>query len=210
MPPSIACIQLHSCQRLVMKHCLAGTRRELIFGQRRLLLRRSHIGPQHPAALHQRIGFELDLLAEAAFDRLRRHFDALAGMVVFPAVIGAAQPVLLVAAEPERDAAMRAEFVDQAVASLGVAEGEQPLGQELHPHRRAFVLRQVPRRAAPGSSSCGTCCPIGVPGPVCVSRSFCSFLSIAQAPRPMRRIDPSSPECISPFAHRKPGPDRRH
>ena len=112
-------------QRLEMKHCSGGTDANSIFRQRRLLLRRSHIGPQHPAALHQRIGFQLDLLAEAALDRLRRHFDALPGMVVFPAVIGAAQPVLLVAAEPERDAAMRAELVDQAVASLGVAEGER-------------------------------------------------------------------------------------
>jgi len=55
--------------------------------------------------------------------------------------LGAAQAAFFVAAEPERDAAMRAELVDQAVFAVAVAKGEQPLGQELHPHRRAFVFR---------------------------------------------------------------------
>ena len=111
--------------------------------QRRLLVGRAHIGPQHRAALHQRVGFELDLLAEAALARLRRNVDALAGHVVFPAVIGAAQAGFLVAAEPERHAAVGAELVDQAVPAVAVAEGEQPLGEDLHPHRGAVVLRQL-------------------------------------------------------------------
>ena len=110
--------------------------------QRRLQLGRPHVGPEDPAALDQRIGLQLDLLAEAALGRLRRHLDALAGVVVFPAVIGAAQPVVLVAPEPQRHAAMRAELVGQREAALGVAPRQQPLGQELDPHRRAFVLRQ--------------------------------------------------------------------
>ena len=119
--------------------------------QRRLLLRRAHVGPQHAAALDQRIGLQLDLLAEAALGRLGRHLDALAGVVVFPAVIRAAQAVLLVAAEPQRHAAVRAELVGQRIAALRVAQGEQPLGQQLDAHRRAFVLRQFlgeQRRAA--------------------------------------------------------------
>ena len=116
--------------------------REFPFRQRRLLVGRAHIGPQHAAAFDQRIGLQLDLLAEAAFDRLRRHLDALAGVVVFPAVIGAAQAAFLVAAEPQRDAAMGAEFVDQAEPALAVAKGQQPLRQQLHPHRRAIVFRQ--------------------------------------------------------------------
>ena len=111
--------------------------------QRRLQFRRPHVGPQNPAALDQRIGLQLDLAAEAAFGRLRRHLDALAGVVVFPAVIGAAQPVVLVAAEPQRHAAMRAELVGQREPALRVAPGQQPLGQQLDPHRRAFVLRQL-------------------------------------------------------------------
>ena len=115
---------------------------EFPFRQRRLLVGGTHIGPQHRAALHQRIGCELDLFAEAALDRLGGNLDALAGHVVFPAVIGAAQPALLVASEPQRHAAMGAEFIDQAVAALGIAEGKQALGEKLDPYRRAIVVRQ--------------------------------------------------------------------
>ena len=116
---------------------------ELPLRQRRLLLRRAHVGPQHAAALDQRIGLQFDLLAEAALGRLGRHLDALAGVVVLPAVVRAAQPVLLVAAEPQRHAAVRAELIGQRIAALRVAPGEQPLGEELDAHRRAFVLRQL-------------------------------------------------------------------
>ena len=115
---------------------------ELEFRQPRLMLRRPHVGPQHAAPLDQRIGAQPDHRAEAALLRLRRNLHALAGHVVFPAVIRAAQPAFLVAAEPQRHAAMRAEFVHQPVATLGVAEGDQPLRQKLHAHRRAVVLRQ--------------------------------------------------------------------
>ena len=86
---------------------------------------------------------QLDLPGEAAFLGLGGHLDALAGHVELPAVIGAAQAALLVAAEPQRDAAMGAELVDQAVAAAAVAERDQPLGQQLHPHRRAVVLGQL-------------------------------------------------------------------
>ena len=68
MPPSIACSQLHSCSRFDTKRLLRRHHGEFPFRQRRLLLGRAHIGPQHAAALDQRIGRELDLLAEAAFD----------------------------------------------------------------------------------------------------------------------------------------------
>src|SRR6202023_2460423 len=108
-------------------------------GARRRAPRRTHIGPQHAAAFDERIGFELDLLGEAALLGLGRNFDALPGDVVFPAVVGAAQPAFLVAAEPQRDAAMRAELIDQAEAAVRIAESEQTFRQELYPHRRAFV-----------------------------------------------------------------------
>src|SRR5262249_19611957 len=48
-------------------------------------------------------------------------------------------------ANPERGAAMSAELIDQRIAPLRVAPAEQPLGQKLHPHRRALVLRQLAR-----------------------------------------------------------------
>ncbi len=74
----------------------------------------AHVRPQDVADLDQRVAGELHLLAEAALLRLGRDFDALAGDVVFPAVIGAAEAAFLVAPEPERHAAVGAELVDQA------------------------------------------------------------------------------------------------
>src|SRR5437899_1171914 len=91
----IAFLQALGDEGLIGRH-----RREFPFRQRRLLLRRTHIGPQHRPALHQRVGLELDLLAETALARLGGDVRALAGDVVFPAVIGAAQATLLVAAGP--------------------------------------------------------------------------------------------------------------
>jgi hypothetical protein len=38
---------------------------------------------------------------------------------------------------------MGAEFVDQTVFAVGVAERQEPLGHDLDPHRRAFILRQL-------------------------------------------------------------------
>ncbi len=146
MPPSIACSQLHSCKRLETKRDACGTLLHSKRRQRRLELGRPHIGPDHVAELDAGIGLELDLLAEAGLHRLRRHVDALAGHVVFPAVIGAAQAALLVAPEPQRHAAMGAEFVHQADAALRVAERDQALGQQLHAHRRAIRLRQLGRQ----------------------------------------------------------------
>ena len=142
MPPSIACSQLHSCSRLRHEAAVGRHHGELPLRQRRLLLGRAHVGPQHAAALDQRIGLQLDLLAVAAFARLGRHLDALAGVVVLPAVVGAAQAAVLVAPEPQRHAAVGAELVGQRELVVGVAPGQQPLGQELEPHRRATGLRQ--------------------------------------------------------------------
>src|SRR6202171_1474159 len=142
MPPSMACSQLDSCSRLETKVCSGRTMANSHSGRGGRFVGGAHIGPQHLAALHQRVRGELDLLAEAAFGRLRGHLHALAVHVVFPAVIGAAQPALLVAAEPQRDAAMGAEFVDQAVFAVGIAERQESLGHDLAPDRRAIVLRQ--------------------------------------------------------------------
>ena len=143
MPPSIACSQLHSCRRFDMKLWLGRHHGEFPLRQRRLLLRRAHVGPQHAAALDQRIGLQLDLLAEAALGRLRRHLDALAGVVVFPAVIGAAQPAVLVAAEPQRDAAVGAELVGQRELPCVSRQASSRSRQELDAHRRALVLGQL-------------------------------------------------------------------
>ena len=112
-------------------------------GQRWLRGRIAHVGPQHAAPFDQRVRLELDLLREARGFRLGRDLEALAGDVVLPAVVRAPQAAFLVAGEPQGDAAMRAELVQQPVAPVGVAKGDQPLGEQLHPDRRAVVLRQL-------------------------------------------------------------------
>ena len=116
---------------------------ELEFRQWRPFLRHAHMGPQNGPDLHKRIGFELDLPAEAALLGLRRDFHTLAGHVVLPAVIRATQTAFLVAPEPKRDAAMGAELVDQAVTAVGIAERNEPLRKKLHPHGWTFVLGQL-------------------------------------------------------------------
>jgi hypothetical protein len=67
----------------------------------------------------------------------------LAGVVVFPAVIGAAQAVLFVSPEPQGNAAVRAEFIGERIAAFGISPSEQALGKEFHAHRRAIVFRQL-------------------------------------------------------------------
>ena len=114
--------------------------------QRRLELRRPHIDPDDVAQLDAGIGRQLDLPAEPARLGLGGDLGALSADVVFPAMIGAAQPVLLVASEPERHAAVGAEFVDHADAPLRVAECQQPLGKKFDAHRRAVRLRHFVRQ----------------------------------------------------------------
>src|SRR5258708_34258892 len=65
-----------------------GKLRPLEGRRRGLKLRWPHVSPQNPAALDQRVGFQIDLIEEAAFLRVYRHLDARAGVVVFPAGIG--------------------------------------------------------------------------------------------------------------------------
>ncbi len=78
---------------------LGGDGGEFPFGERWLLVGGTHVDPDHAAALGERIGLELDLLAETAFGGLRRDVDALAGHVVFPAVIGTTQSAFFIAGE---------------------------------------------------------------------------------------------------------------
>src|SRR5258706_13723521 len=112
--------------------------------QRRLFLRRPHVGPDDSAQFHARVGLELDALAHAALFRLRGQVPALAVHVVLPPVVRAAQPALLVAPEPQRHAAVGAELLDHADSSLGIAEGNQLLSQQFRANRRAVALRQLP------------------------------------------------------------------
>src|ERR1044071_1193215 len=89
--------------------------------RRRLQRRRTQIRPYDPGLLDTRVGFQLDVLAKARFLRLRWQVDALTGHVVFPAVIGAAQPAFLVLPEPERNTAVREELLAQTDLALAFA-----------------------------------------------------------------------------------------
>ena len=95
--------------------------------------------------------------------------------VVFPAVIGAAQAVLLVAAEPQRHAAVGAELVDQAVAALACRGRRAAARTAASPAPAGIRSPAAPRRAAPAASSGGTAAPIGVPGPVWVKQIVLFF-----------------------------------
>src|SRR5262249_47812933 len=99
-------------------------------------------GPHHAGALDAGIALDPHVLARL---RRRRHVDALSVDRELEAVIGAADAVLLVAAEIERRAAVRAELVDEADLAFAVAEGEQLLAQNLHTHRRAVGLGDLAR-----------------------------------------------------------------
>src|SRR5213083_2385670 len=112
--------------------------------QRRFLRRWAHVGPDDAAQLRARVRLELDALAYAAFFRLGGQVHALAVHVVLPPVVRTAQPALLVAAEPQRHAAVGAELFDHADSSLRIAESDQLLSQQLHANRRAVALRQLP------------------------------------------------------------------
>src|SRR5262249_28882501 len=102
-------------QTLGRETLLTRNGRKLPLWQGWALVRRPHVGPKPPAAFNQRIGFELDFAAKAAFLRLGRNLDALAGVIILPAMVGTAQAALLVATEPKRYASMRAELIDQTI-----------------------------------------------------------------------------------------------
>src|SRR5205085_710790 len=116
---------------------------ELPFWKRRLRLGRTHVGPENAPALDERVRPQLDALGESRRLGLRRHVDALSGDVVLPPVVGAAEAALLVPAEPERYAAVRAELIDEPQASFSIAERQEPFGQQLHADWRAVVFGQL-------------------------------------------------------------------
>src|SRR5207245_10481394 len=84
------------------------------FGQRRLELRRSHVGPDETAQLDRGIGLLADLVLEGELFRLVHHVHTAAADIELPAVVDTPQPTLLVAAEEQRGAPMRAELVEEA------------------------------------------------------------------------------------------------
>ena len=71
----------------------------------------------------------------------------LASGIVLPAVVGAADTALLVAPEPERDAAMGTELVDGTQAAFRIAEGHHAFTQQLQ--AQLALYRELTLNAAP-------------------------------------------------------------
>ncbi len=129
-----------------MNDCAAGTVANSHSGSGGWRVGRTHVGPQHAAPLDERIRLQLDLLRETRILGFRWHVHALPGHVVLPAMVGTAQPAFFVAAEPQRNAAVSAELVDESQPSVRVAECDQPLRKELYPDGRTVVLRKLLRQ----------------------------------------------------------------
>ena len=116
----------------------------LEFGRGRHMFRRAHIGPDDAAEFQGGVGGGGHFGGEVAVGGLVHHIYALAVDVEFPAVIDAAESAFLVAAQPEGGQAVGAEFLQEADASLGVAESDQLLAQQLEAHGVAVRFRQFP------------------------------------------------------------------
>src|SRR5207244_3063410 len=109
----------------------------------RLQLRRAQVGPDHAAPLEAWVGRDLDLVLEVALRGLAWHFHAVTAHVILPAVVDAAQTGLLVAAEEERGATVRAVAVDESDRSVAVPKRDQVLAEKGDAHRRTVRVRQL-------------------------------------------------------------------
>ena len=82
--------------------------------QRRRRLALAHVGPDQAVALEHLVALRLDPLGERLVGGNVRHVDAVAVDVELPAVVGAADALVLVAPEEQRRAAVRAAMIEDA------------------------------------------------------------------------------------------------
>ena len=108
----------------------------IVARQHRLLLRRSHVGEDQAVVLFQRIPGLAHLVPEAAAVRLARLLQAMAGRVELPAVVAAADAVVLDLAIIERGAAMTAARMQQPRPALAVAKQDEVFAERAHLARR--------------------------------------------------------------------------
>ena len=106
--------------------------------QHRHFLGRPHVGEDHPVALLDRIPGLSDLVLEQTALRFAGLLEAVSLGVELPAVIAAAQAVVLNLAVIQRGAAVAAAGMEQPRASPFVAEQNQILAQ------RADLVRRLP------------------------------------------------------------------
>src|SRR6185312_241100 len=118
--------------------------------QFRHLIRRAHIGPDHVTPFAHWIGLDPDQVFRGKIGIGCRHVDAVAAGIELPAVIDATDAALLVAAEPEIGAAVRAILIDHADYAAAVAERQQLLS---HHHDLLAARRPpaIPWTAAPAA-----------------------------------------------------------
>ena len=92
----------------------------------------AHVGEDGAAQLLCLVRLDAHLLLELGALRLRRLVDALAGLVEYPAVVGAADAVLLGDAVGEVGLAVRARGFDEADSAAGIAVEDEVLAQQAH------------------------------------------------------------------------------
>ncbi len=122
-----------------------GHQPQFELGQFRHQLARAHIDPDHVGPFARRVGQQLDRVFVGRLRRRGRQIDAVAVDIELPAVEGAAQAALFVAAVVEVGAAMRAVRLDDADPPVGLAEGQQILAHDADLLGRTVSLRQLLR-----------------------------------------------------------------
>ena len=165
---------------------------EIHLRQRRHMLRRTEVGPDVVAPLAHRIGGDLHPRQQAVVGRPvlghRRNVQAVAVHVELPAVVGAAQAAVLVAAKEQVGAPVRTARLDQADAALAVAEGEQVFAEDGGALGRAVGPLQFAREQDGHPEAAEQIAHRRArPGPVRVSVSFCALVSIRRPYRARRR-----------------------
>ncbi len=136
----------------------------LVHRQRRRFGPRAHVNPDQAGLFAHPIAFCANLFLEILRRGDVRHFEAVAIHVELPAVIDAADAVLLVTAEEQRGAAVRASVIHHANPAGGVAKRDElPLraASAASDRRRAVSSEE----AAAGIQYCRIISPMTVPGP---------------------------------------------
>src|ERR1700690_3141650 len=98
---------------------------QFVVRRRRYAARRTQKCPDEPAAFPRRVRLDSHLALEERVRGLRRHIDAVAGAIEFPAVIDATQTALFVAPEEQRRAPVRAVRGDETDFAVRITEGNE-------------------------------------------------------------------------------------
>ncbi len=117
-------------------------------GRRRCAL--SHIDEHQAAALGGLVCGRLYARGISGLVRQVRLIEAIAVHVEFPAVISAANAVVLIAAQEQRGQTVRAQMIHDADAAAGIAERNQLLPEQHQAHLRS-VGHELPRKDRLGS-----------------------------------------------------------